>query len=159
MLYEVITEMISLFANQKFPKQLEYLPDTKPYKAVWDRIIKAAEDYNDPGKFTAFIGYEWTSLIEGNNMHRNVIYRDGGEVASQMVPYTATRPQGSENPRDLYKWMTAYEEKTGGNVLALAHNGNLSNGIMFPLEAQYDGRKLDEEYVNQRAKWESYNFV
>jgi hypothetical protein len=151
---EVAYEMISLFANQKFPKQLEYLPDTKPYKAVWDRIIKAAEDYNNPGKFTAFIGYEWTSLIKGNNMHRNVIYRDGGDMASQMVPYTTSRPQGSENPRDLYKWMTSYEEKTGGDVLALAHNGNLSNGIMFPLEAQYDGRILDEEYVTQRAKWE-----
>jgi len=151
---EVAYEMISLFANQKFPEQLMYKPDTKPYKAVWDRIIKAAEDYNDPGKFTAFIGYEWTSLIKGNNMHRNVIYRDGGEIASQMVPFTTTRPQGSENPRDLYKWLTAYEEKTGGNVLAIAHNGNLSNGIMFPIEAQYDGRKLDREYVTERIKWE-----
>ena len=151
---EVAYEMISLFANQKFPKELEYLPDTKPYKAVWDRIIKVADDYNDPGQFTAFIGYEWTSLIKGNNMHRNVIYRDGGKMASQMVPYTTTRPQGSENPRDLYKWLTTYEEKTGGDVLAIAHNGNLSNGIMFPFEAQYDGKKLDKEYVTQRIKWE-----
>lgn len=151
---EVAYEMISLFANQKFPEQLMYTPDMKPYKAVWQRIIKAAEDYNDPGKFTAFIGYEWTSLIKGNNMHRNVIYRDDAKRASQMVPYTTTRPLGSENPRDLYKWMTTYEEKTGGNVLAIAHNGNLSNGIMFPFEAQYDGKKLDKEYVTQRAKWE-----
>jgi hypothetical protein len=150
----VAYEIINLFANQKFPDRLMYKPESKPYKSVWQRIIKAAEDYNDPGKFTTFIGYEWTSLIGGNNMHRNVIYRDGAEKASQMVPYTTTRPQGSENPRDLYKWLTTYEEKTGGDVLALAHNGNLANGIMFPLEAQYDGRKLDKEYVIQRAKWE-----
>ncbi len=151
---EVAYELINLFANQKFPDRLMYKPESKPYKDVWQRIIKAAEDYNDPGKFTAFIGYEWTSLIGGNNMHRNVIYRDGADKASQTVPYTTTRPQGSENPRDLYKWLTMYEEKTGGDVLALAHNGNLANGIMFPLEAQYDGKKLDKEYVTQRAKWE-----
>lgn len=146
--------MISLFANQKFPEQLEYKPDTKPYKAIWDRIINAAEKYNDPGKFTAFIGYEWTSNKSGNNLHRNLIYRDGAGNASQMVPYTTSRPLGSENPRDLYKWMTQYEKKTGGNVLALTHNGNVSNGTMFPPEAQYDGTKIDKEYVTQRAKWE-----
>ena len=151
---KVAYELINLFANQKFPDRLRYKPDSVPYKSVWQRIIKAAEEYNDPGNFTAFIGYEWTSLIKGNNMHRNVIYRDNSEKASQMVPYTTTRPEGSENPRDLYKWLTMYEEKTGGDVLALAHNGNLSNGIMFPLEAQYDGKKLDKEYVTQRAKWE-----
>jgi hypothetical protein len=150
----VAYEIINLFANQKFPENLMYKPDAAPYKSCWQRIIKAAEQYNDPGTFTAFIGYEWTSLINGNNMHRNVIYRDGADKASQMVPYTTTRPYGSENPRDLYKWLTTYEEKTGGDVLALAHNGNLANGIMFPFEAQYDGRKLDDEYVTQRAKWE-----
>jgi hypothetical protein len=151
---EVAYEIINLFANQKFPDRLMYKPDSKPYKSVWQRIIKAAEQYNDPDKFTAFIGYEWTSLVKGNNMHRNVIYRDGAEKASQLVPYTTTAPQGSPNPRDLYKWLTMYEEKTGGDVLALAHNGNLANGIMFPLEAQYNGIKLDVEYVTQRAKWE-----
>jgi hypothetical protein len=151
---EVAYELINLFANQKFPDRLMYKPDSKPYKDVWHRIIKAAEDYNDPGHFTAFIGYEWTSLIGGNNMHRNVIYRDDASYASQMVPYTTTRPQGSENPRDLYKWLDMYETKTGGDVLAIAHNGNLANGIMFPFEAQYDGKKLDKEYVTQRAKWE-----
>jgi hypothetical protein len=151
---EVAYEIINLFANQKFPEKLMYKPGTAPYKTIWQKIIKAAEEYNDPGQFTAFIGYEWTSLIGGNNMHRNVIYRDDASKASQMVPYTTTRPEGSENPRDLYKWLTMYEEKTGGDVLALAHNGNLANGIMFPFEAQYDGKKLDKEYVIQRAKWE-----
>ncbi len=151
---EVAYEMINLFANQKFPDELMYKPDSKAYKSAWQGILKAAEQYNDPGKFTAFIGYEWTSLVMGDNMHRNVIYRDGADKASQLVPYTTTPPQGSPDPRELYKWLTMYEEKTGGDVLALAHNGNLSNGIMFPLEEQYNGKKLDEEYVTQRAKWE-----
>ena len=150
----VTLEMISLFSQGKFPKGLTYTPDSPPYKTAWQETIKAAERYNDPHRFTAFIGYEWTSLIKGNNMHRVVMYRDGADKASQMVAYTTTPPHGSPNPRDLWKWLTRYEEKTGGDVLAIAHNGNLSNGIMFPLEAQYDGNKLDKEYVTERAKWE-----
>jgi hypothetical protein len=150
----VAYEMIGLFANGNFPESLTYWPDTPAFKSVWQRNIDAAEEYNDPGNFTAFIGYEWTSLVTGNNMHRVVIYRDGGDMARQMVPYTTYPPYGSPNPRDLWKWLTTYEETTGGDVLALAHNGNLANGIMFPVRAQYDGKRLDEEYVTERAKWE-----
>jgi len=131
-----------------------YWPNKPEFKSVWQRNIEAAEDYNDPGQFTAFIGYEWTSLVTGNNMHRVVIYRDGADKASQMVPYTTYAPYGSPNPRDLWKWLESYEAKTGGDVLALAHNGNLANGIMFPVRAQYDGKRLDKEYVEQRIKWE-----
>ncbi len=151
---EVAYEMIGLFAKGKFPDRLMYKPTSAPYKSVWQRTIKAAENYNDPGMFTAIIGYEWTSLVQGNNMHRVVLYRDGANKASQMVPYTTYAPQGSPNPRDLWKWLAGYEERTGGDVLALAHNGNLSNGIMFPFRAQWEGTKLDREYVTQRAKWE-----
>jgi hypothetical protein len=150
----VAYEMIGLFANGKFPDSLMYWPDTPQFKSVWQRNIEAAEEYNDPGQFTAFIGYEWTSLVTGNNMHRVVIYRDDAAKASQMVPYTTYPPYGSPNPRDLWKWLESYEDKTGGDVLALAHNGNLANGIMFPVRAQYDGKRLDKEYVEQRIKWE-----
>ncbi len=150
----VAFEMIGLFANGNFPEDLMYWPNTQPFKDTWQRTIDAAEKYNDPGKYTAFIGYEWTSLVTGNNMHRVVIYRDDEDKGRQMVPYTTYAPYGSPNPRDLWKWLASYEEKTGGDVLALAHNGNLSNGIMFPVDAQYDGRKLDEEYISQRIKWE-----
>ena len=150
----VAYEMIGLFANGKFPASLMYWPDKPEFKSVWLRNNEAAEAYNDPGQFTAFIGYEWTSLITGNNMHRVVIYRDGADKANQMVPYTTYAPYGSINPRDLWKWLESYEAKTGGDVLALAHNGNLANGIMFPVRAQYDGKRLDKEYVEQRIKWE-----
>ena len=151
---DVAIELISLFSQGQFPKALIYTPDSAPYKAAWADTVAAAERYNDPGKFTAFIGYEWTSLIMGNNMHRVVVYRDGGDKGGQMVPYTTVPPLGSPNPRDLWKWLAEYEQKTGGNVLAIAHNGNLSNGIMFPISEQYDGKKLDVDYVTQRANWE-----
>ncbi|MFB3098946.1 MAG: DUF3604 domain-containing protein, partial [Acidimicrobiia bacterium] len=150
----VAMELIGMASQGTFPEALIYAPDTKPYKDIWERIVDAAEAFNDPGVFTAFIGYEWTSLIQGNNMHRVVVYRDDGDKGRQMVPYTTTPPLGSPNPRDLWSWLDRYEALTGGDILAIAHNGNLSNGIMFPLEAQYDGRALDQEYVNTRIKWE-----
>ena len=151
---EVALELISQFSQGEFDEGLMYLPDSQPYKDAWARTVDAAEKHNDPGKFTAFIGYEWTSLVRGNNMHRVVIYRYGGDKGGQMVPFTTTPPQGSPNPRDLWKWLENYEETTGGDVLAIAHNGNLANGIMFPLTEQYDGKKLDKTYVEKRAKWE-----
>ncbi|MEP4146788.1 MAG: DUF3604 domain-containing protein [Halioglobus sp.] len=150
----VALELIGLFSQGEFDPELVYTPDSAPYKDAWARTVEAAERYNEPGRFTAFIGYEWTSLVKGGNMHRVVVYRDGADKGGQMVPYTTIEPQGSTNPMDLWKWLANYEEKTGGDVLAIAHNGNLSNGIMFPLQAQYDGRRLDAKYVDQRAKWE-----
>ena len=150
----VALELIGMYSQGKIPEALIYTPDSAPYKSVWADIVDAAEEFNDPGKFTAAIGYEWTSLIQGDNMHRVVIYRDGGDKARQMVPYTTTPPHGSPNPRDLWKWLTTYEEKTGGDVLAIAHNGNLSNGIMFPLREQWNGTPLDNAYLTQRAMWE-----
>ena len=126
-------EIIIAFSQGKFPKALEFLPGTPAYRTAWRETIKAAEEANDPGRFTAFIGYEWTSNTGGNNLHRNVIFRDNGDKASRVEPYTTQKPLGSDNPRDLWKWMAAYEEKTGGDVLAIAHNGNLSNGRMFPI--------------------------
>ncbi|MCF6264379.1 MAG: DUF3604 domain-containing protein [Xanthomonadales bacterium] len=149
-------DLITTFSQGKMePEMLAmYMPGTKNYKNLWEQVIADAEEFNDPGHFTAFIGFEWTSLIRGNNMHRVVMMRDGAVRARQVVPYTMTAPQGSPNPRDLWKYLANYEAKTGGEVLAIAHNGNLSNGIMFPLEAQYDGTKLDKNYVKLRAKWE-----
>jgi hypothetical protein len=149
-------DLITTFSQAKMdPEMLAlYSPGSKLYKNLWEKVIDDAEAFNDPGRFTALIGFEWTSLIKGNNMHRVVIMRDNAVRARQVVPYTTQAPQGSPDPRDLWKYLTNYEEKTGGEVLAIAHNGNLSNGIMFPLEAQWNGTKLDETYVTQRDKWE-----
>ena len=151
---DVALELIGMFSQGKFPPSLMYTPDSRPYKSAWKETVDAAEEYNDPGKFTALIGYEWTSLDKGNNLHRVVIYRDDADKALQMVPYTTVAPQGSTDPLELYKWLTTYEDKTGGDVLAIAHNGNLSNGVMFPVDAQFTGRELDGTYVTERANWE-----
>jgi hypothetical protein len=150
---EAAMEIIKSFSQGTFPKALMYLPGTAAYRNAWRETIKAAEEANEPGRFTAFIGYEWTSNTGGNNLHRNVIFRDNGDKAVQVEPYITMKPLGSDNPVDLWKWMTAYEEKTGGNVLAIAHNGNLSNGRMFPFVETF-GKKLDREYAETRARWE-----
>jgi len=146
-------EIIMSFGGGTFPKDLMYAPGSRPYKAAWQDTIAAAEEYNDPGRFTAFIGYEWTSNTKANNLHRNIIFRDNGDKASQVEPYTTLKPLGSDNSRDLWKWMAEYENKTGGSVLAIAHNGNLSNGRMFPVVEAF-GKKIDKTYVQERVKWE-----
>ncbi len=150
---EAAVEIITVFSQGKFPKDLESLPGSSVYRSTWDNIINAAEEANDPGRFTAFIGYEWTSLVKGNNFHRVVMYRDGANRASLLEPFTASEPLGSANPVDLWKWMAAYEAKTAGQVLAIAHNGNMSNGAMFP-EKKAFGKKIDKKYVETRARWE-----
>lgn len=149
-------DLITTFAQGKMTPEMiaQYMPGSKSFKNLWEGVVSDAEHYNDPGRFTAFIGFEWTSLIKGNNMHRVVIMRDGAVRARQVVPFTMTPPQGSPDPRDLWKYLANYEQKTGGEILAIPHNGNLSNGIMFPLQAQWNGKKLDKNYVTQRDKWE-----
>jgi Protein of unknown function (DUF3604) len=150
---EAALNIISNFAQGTFPKELMYTPGTRAYRGAWQETIDAAEQYNEPGRFTAFIGYEWTALDKGNNLHRNVIFRDNADRAGQIEPFTCYAPLGSTNPIELWKWMDAYEKKTGGNVLAIAHNGNLSNGTMFPIVEAF-GKAIDRPYVEQRAKWE-----
>jgi len=149
---DAAVEIITAFSHGTFPKDLMYLPGTRPYRGAWQETIAAAEQYNEPGRFTAFIGYEWTSNTGGNNLHRNVIFRDNGDKAGQVEPFTVY-PPGSDNPTELWKWMEAYQDKTGGSVLAIAHNGNLSNGLMFPTVEAF-GKKLDRDYAETRARWE-----
>ncbi len=147
-------EMIMAASQDKFPKVLLSVPGTPAYRKAWREIIAAADEANEPHRFTAFIGYEWSSNTAGNNLHRNVIFRDDASKARLIEPFTSLKPEGSDDPRDLWKWMAAYEERTGGSVLAIAHNGNLSNGRMFPLVDTFTGKPLDREYAEKRARWE-----
>jgi hypothetical protein len=153
---EAAFDLITHFAQMKLPERLlkDYAPGSRISNGVWDRIVDAAEKYNEPGKFTALIGYEWTSVPKGNNLHRNVILRDGAMRAKQVAPLTTQPPFGTTDPLDLYKWLEDYEKKTNGQAFALAHNGNLSNGWMFPIDKTYAGGKVDKNYVEQRARWE-----
>lgn len=138
-----ITEMI----KRKDPlKEQAHLSRT-----MWQRITEAAEKYNQPGQFTALIGFEWTAGPNGNNLHRNVIFRDGKDKADTITPYSQ---YDSEDPEDLWNWMAAYEKKTGGRALALAHNGNLSNGLMFDDFTLTDKKPLDQDYAERRMRWE-----
>jgi hypothetical protein len=151
---QVAVEIIVGFSQGTFPPALDSRPGDPAFRNAWDETIDAAEKYNDPGNFTSFIGWEWTSNTGGNNLHRVLIYRDDGVRAGMVEPYTTLKPEGSDNPRDLWKWMEAYEGKTGGQVLAIAHNGNLSNGIMFPIIESFTGREVDLEYAQTRDRWE-----
>jgi hypothetical protein len=153
---EAAFDLITHFAQMKLPEQMlkDYAPGSRISTNIWERIVDAAETYNEPGKFTAFIGYEWTSVPKGFNLHRNVILRDGAARAKLAVPLTTQPPLGTTDPLDLYKWLEDYETRTRGQALALAHNGNLSNGWMFPVDGTYAGGKVDQNYVEQRARWE-----
>jgi len=117
---------------------------------VWEQVIENAEQYNDPGVFTTFIGFEWTSGPGSNNLHRNVIFRDNGDRAKQVTPFSAF---DSDDPEDLWAYLKAYEDKTGGRVLAIPHNGNLSNGMMFMLET-FDGKRFSKDYAERRQRFE-----
>jgi hypothetical protein len=150
----VAVEIIQAITGNSFPPALASLPGTDAYRDAWETTIKAAEEANEPGEFTAIIGYEWTSTEKGINLHRVVVYRDGGDKASVMEPYTTLSPSGSPDPRDLWKWMQSYEDKTGGRLLAIAHNGNMSNGFMFPDSRTYFGARVNREYAETRARWE-----
>lgn len=149
-------DLIGNFSQGTIPREFleQYSPGSSVYDRVWNEIIKAAEDFNEPGRFTAFIGFEWTSVPEGFNLHRNVILRDGAARARQVTPLTTQPPVGTTDPLDLYQWLEDYEENTGGRALAISHNGNLSNGWMFPVDRTYHGHKVNKEYVALRAKWE-----
>lgn len=149
-------DLITNFTQGTVPKKFlrDYSPGSPVYDKVWKNITRTADQYNEPGKFTALIGYEWTAIPKGNNLHRNVILRDSGEQAREVTPMTTQPPLGSADPLDLYKWLEDYETKTGGQALALAHNGNLSNGWMFPSKKTYFDGKVDKNYVRLRAKWE-----
>lgn len=150
-----VNGLIARFAQGDIPEALNYQPGNPAYRSTWEQIVKAAEDFNDPGVFTTLIGYEWTSLVKGNNLHRVVLYRDGADKALQVEPYTATPPLGSPNPRDLWQWLAGYENSTGGKVLAIPHNGNLSNGWMYPLVDNFaGGAALDKNYAELNARWE-----
>jgi len=144
---DVALEIIAGFSQGKLPWKTN---DPKLMTPVWKEVVDAAERFNAPGTFTAFIGYEWTSLVKGNNLHRVVIYRDGGDKAIQTLPYTN---EDSSDPEDLWTALEAYEKKSGGRVLAIPHNGNLSNGMMFA-PTTLEGAKLDESYAKRRNRWE-----
>jgi len=143
---QVFGEMVNDGANNH-PRQLS----DEFTQSVWARVIDYAEQYNDPGVFTAFIGYEYSSLPDGgDNLHRVVMFRDGADKTRQVVPFSLF---DGEDPEDLWDYFARYEKKTGGQVFSIPHNGNLSAGRMFALK-DLDGKPLTAQYAEKRMRWE-----
>ncbi len=117
---------------------------------MWQRFVEIADTYNEPGRFTAMTGFEWTSTPRGDNLHRVVMFADGADKTGQIMPFSMF---DSEDPEDLWKFLAAYEERTGGRAMAPAHNGNVSNGLMF-LDKTFDGGPLTRAYAEARMRWE-----
>jgi hypothetical protein len=119
-------------------------------RSIWDLTIAVADKYNEPGRFTSLIGFEWTSTPNGDNLHRVVIFRDGADRTRKTLPFSLF---DSMDPEDLWKYMASYEAETGGQVIAIPHNGNISNGLMFN-DKKFSGKKMDQAYAEARVRWE-----
>ncbi|MUP45629.1 DUF3604 domain-containing protein [Gramella sp. BOM4] len=142
------SEVINLQSNGQLPDQIM---DPKWMETAWNKTIDAAEQFYRPGEFTTFTAYEWTvNAGGGDNLHRNIIYKEGGDQARDILPFTTFE---SEDAKKLWEWMANYEAKTGDKLLAIPHNGNMSNGRMYE-EQQFDGSPMTREWAEMRQKYE-----
>ena len=119
-------------------------------RSIWIDFVEKAETYNEPGRFTAMTGFEWTSTPDGDNLHRVVVFGDGADKTSQTLPFSSF---DSSDPEDLWMFLANYEEKVDGHALAIPHNGNLSNGLMFS-DKMPSGKKMTRDYAEKRIRWE-----
>jgi Protein of unknown function (DUF3604) len=123
---------------------IKELTDPKVAGSVWAQNNAIADKYYKPGKFTTFCSYEWTSMPNNQNMHRNVFFKDCAKVPVQ--PFSAI---DSDKAEDLWAWMDG-QRKAGNEVLAISHNANLSNGLMFPVDVDGKGRPIDSAWAQER---------
>ena len=147
--YLAVREIVTAQGTGKLPKEL--IDNPKLTQPIWDKYLDTAERHNEPGKFTALIGYEWTAMRKGNNLHRVVIFRDDAETVKQTLPVDSNKT--AHDPLQLWQAMAAYEKNTGGQVLAIPHNSNLSGGMMFDYN-QVDGKPIDKNYAKLLQRWE-----
>ncbi|MAG33997.1 MAG: hypothetical protein CL908_24220 [Deltaproteobacteria bacterium] len=131
-------------------KNAPIVDNTAFKRSIWSEITALADEADDPGRFTALIGFEWTSMPGGDNLHRVVVYGDGAETAATMTPVSAF---DGDRPEDLWAFMERYEAEAGGRILAIPHNANVSNGRMFAIEDS-NGRAFDRAYSERRARLE-----
>lgn len=141
---------LELVATANSGNPIEELNTVAIKKSVWDEIADAADRHNDPGNFTAFIGWEWSSIPDGANLHRVVFMPEGSDVAKKFIPYSAF---DSSIPEDLWNWLETTSNKTGANFVAIAHNSNVSKGKMFD-SVDSEGRPITAAYARTRMKWE-----
>ncbi len=122
------------------------LGDPKLAKTLWSQVVEIADKHYEPGTFTTMAGYEWTSAPDWRNIHRVVFFRDTANVPE--APFSAL---DSNKPEELWQWMDK-QRAAGNDLLAVPHNGNASDGIMFPIEASFGGSKLDADYAAARMR-------
>jgi hypothetical protein len=145
-------ELIDLAGRGGMPKALsDPEKQREGTTKIWTEHSSIVERYNDPGKFTAFVGFEYTLMPQGDNMHRVVMFRDGKERTDKVLPYDPG--QGNPPVSQLWDYMDGYEKATGGQVLAIPHNSNLSNGLMFEMVGP-GGGPMTAEYARRRAAHE-----
>lgn len=148
----VTAELIDRVGRNDLPKSLtDPERQRKTSTNIWTGHSTLVERYNEPGKFTAFMGFEYTLMPGGNNLHRVVMFRDGKSRTDQVLPYDPG--QGDTPVSQLWDYMDNYEKRTGGKVLAIPHNSNLSNGLMFELVGP-GGGPMTAEYARRRAAHE-----
>jgi hypothetical protein len=143
--------------QQDFVSGVPKFDNPRVKRSVWEEVVDIASEYNQPGSFTALNGYEWSTVSSGRdgsgpagaNLHRVVVFRDGPDRVKQILPFSAF---DSGDPEALWAFMADYESKTGGQVLAIPHNGNLSNGQMYAETIK--GRRMTRHYAERRARWE-----
>jgi hypothetical protein len=122
---------------------------------AWHEIVEAAESHNEPGEFTTFIGWEWSSIPTGANLHRIVFTPDAGDKARQFVPYGSDQ---SQYPEDLWTFLEDTQERTGARFVAMPHNSNISKGYMYA-ETSLKGEPITAEYARRRMHWEPISEV
>jgi hypothetical protein len=144
-------ELIGAFAQNQLPSKIFDPEIAGPVlRSVWNEYLSVTERYYQPGKFTTLAAFEYTSTPRGNNQHRIVMFRDGAEKVGRVLPFSSIE---SRNPAKLWEYMQNYETLTGGQVIAIPHNPNLSNGNMFAL-TDFDGQTFTAEYALLRQRWE-----
>jgi hypothetical protein len=116
--------------------------DTGMIRSAWEMTVQAANDHYRPGKFTTFIGYEWSALTDGKNLHRNVLFN----ADHAPLPFTADQ---SSRPEDLWSYLESVRTQ-GIDVIAIPHNANASGGLMFDWNMS-DGKPIDAAYALRRA--------
>jgi Protein of unknown function (DUF3604) len=148
---KVAAELIDAFSKHALPPGMnDPAKGAKLTRSTWDSSLNSVERYNEPGKFTAFAGFEYTLMPGGDNLHRVVIFRDGKDKAGQVAPFSSIV---GKSPDDLWDYMDNYEKKTGGHILAIPHNSNVSNGLMFQMTGP-GGGAMTSAYAKRRAAHE-----
>ncbi|MFU8763966.1 MAG: DUF3604 domain-containing protein [Haliea sp.] len=140
--------MLDIGASYASGEPLVTLPASVP--SPWEENNRIADEAYAPGIFSTFVGFEWSSMPDGNNLHRVVVFRDGAERTNQVAPFSAF---DSDDPQALWRYLADYEASTGGQALAIPHNSNLSGGLMFAPTTR-SGEAMTAEYARERSRWE-----